>query len=272
MPRPRRPLARFSAIGQNAGERLTLGEKVNIRKSLLPWFGCLAIAAAYAQQPNADPRDFSGIYRPAGLAVQPCGYNEWLRRSFETDKFCLGSDEGFPFSEQGLANWRNFSPIDDPVLRCRETFPRSAMRGRSMRIMLGEETTEIAYWFNKQWHTRTVHMNGATPSDDLAHTDFGYSIGRWDGSVLVVETTHTNGGPMFNDHKPSSSQSHVTERFWVAPDEQNLLMDVALDDPVNYTKPFLVNRQEWIWTPPGRQLSQTECTPSSIWAEQEDSE
>jgi hypothetical protein len=106
---------------------------------------CWPMASLLVAQTNNQPPDFSGFYRPAGLAVQPCGYNEWMRQSFETDKFCLGSDEGFPFSERGLANWRSFSPIDDPVLGCIERFPRSAMRGRTMRIDTGERITEIAY-------------------------------------------------------------------------------------------------------------------------------
>ncbi len=230
--------------------------------------GCLIVSVAAAQQ-SAEAPDFSGLYRPAGLAVQPCGYNEWLRRSFETDKFCLGSDDGFPFTDAGLAAWREYSPIDDPVLRCIESFPRSAMRGRPLRITLGEQLTEIAYWFNNRWHTREVHMNGAPPSADAEHTDFGHSTGHWSGDTLIVETTRTKGGPMFNDHKQSSPEARYTERFWVAPDGSNLLMDIAIDDPLYYTKPFLVNRQEWI-AAPDRPLSETECTPSSIWADTED--
>jgi hypothetical protein len=233
---------------------------------LLPWLGLLAVASASSQPAGVERVDFSGIYRPAGLAVQPCGYNEWMRRSFETDKFCLGSDEGFPFSEQGKANWRAFSPIEDPVLRCIERFPRSAMRGRRMRITLGEQSSEIAYWFNRQWHVRTVHMGGPPAPPGTPHSDWGYSTGAWVGDALVIETTHTLGGPMFNDHKPSSEQSRFTERYWLAPDGRNLLMDLAIDDPVNYTKPFLVNRQEWIWSP-DRPLDDTECTPSSIWSD-----
>ena len=241
---------------------------MTVSRYILGCVGCLAVAAAAAQRP-ADATDFSGIYRPAGLAVQPCGYNEWLRRSFETDKFCLGSDEGFPFSDAGLAAWQEYSPIEDPVLRCIESFPRSAMRGRSLRITLGEEITEIAYWFSNQWQTREVHMNGSPASADLEHTDFGYSTGRWSGDTLIVETTHTKGGPLFNDHKQSSPEARYTERFWVAPDGRNLLMDIAIDDPIYYTTPFLVNRQEWI-SAPDRPLSGTECTPSSIWAERDD--
>jgi hypothetical protein len=41
-------------------------------------------------------------------------------------------------------------------------------------------------------------------------------------------------------------------------------MDITLDDPEIYTKPFLLNRQEWI-AAPDLQLSQDKCEPSSIW-------
>ncbi|MDH3282959.1 MAG: hypothetical protein OEQ18_17790 [Gammaproteobacteria bacterium] len=235
---------------------------MKLLRCFLLCLGTLAITTASGQP--AGVADFSGLYRPAGLAVQPCGRNEWMRRSFETDTFCLGSDDGFPFRPEGMERWKSFSPIDDPVLGCIENFPRNAMRGRPMRITLGEEVTEIAYWFNREWFVRTVHMNGTPPPANTPHTAAGYSIGHWVGDSLLVETTHTEGGPMFNDHKPNSSSARITERFWRAPDGQNLLMDITLDDPEIYTKPFLLNRQEWIWSPDAT-LSQEPCEPSSIW-------
>ena len=39
----------------------------------------------------------------------------------------------------------------------------------------------------------------------------------------------------------------------------------AIDDPEIYTKPFLLNRQEWLAAPPDYELSQDRCEPSSIW-------
>lgn len=230
-------------------------------------YALLTLLAAAAAAGQERP-DFSGVYFPAGLEVQPCGHNEWMRRSFDTDQFCFGSDEGFPLTEAGRAAWKSYSPIEDPVLRCIETHPRTAMRGRPMRITLGEKTSEIAYWFNRKWHVRTVHMNGEPPPADAPHTDFGYSTGRWVGDALVVETTHFKKGPMFNDHKQNSDGARTIERFWLAPDGKNLLMDLALDDPEYYTKPFLLNRQEWI-AAHDRPLSDTECEPTSIWAGEE---
>jgi hypothetical protein len=233
-------------------------------------FACACGAVLAGCRPAVPPTpELAGIYRPQGLAVQPCGFNEWTRRSFETDLWCFGAEDGFPFTEAGREAWKSYSPIEDPVLRCIERFPRSAMRGRPMRLTIGEETSEIAYWFSARWHTRTVHMNGEPPPADMEHTDMGYSTGRWVGDSLIVETTHTIGGPMFNDHKQSSPDARFTERFWKAPDGRNLLMDLTIDDPAYYAKPFLLNRQEWIWAP-DRELSDTECTPSSIWAPEED--
>ena len=241
-----------------------------ISKRLLSCLGYAMCASACAE-PAVETPDFAGVYRPAGLEVQPCGANEWMRRNFSTDEFCYGSLDGWPFSEQGLANWKSYSPLDDPVLRCRETYPRTAMRGRPMRISYGADTIEIAYWFGGKWHPRTIHMNEADAPPSFEPSDWGYSVGRFSGDALVVETTHFVAGPMFNDHKPVSEQGRTTERYWRAPDGRNLLMDIALDDPVNYTRPFLLNRQEWI-AAPNAELDPTECTPSSIWADGDDTE
>jgi hypothetical protein len=238
-----------------------------VRICLLLCLGALTVACVQDQPARVDVAidDFSGLYRQGGLEVQPCGRNEWTRRSFETDTFCDGSNAGFPFTAAGLERWRSYSPVDDPVLGCIEDFPRNAMRGRPMRVTLGDETSEIAYWFNNEWFVRAVHMNGAPPPANTPDTVTGYSTGRWVGDALIVETTHTRGGPMYNDHKPNSTAATFTERFWRGPDGKNLLMDIYLDDPETYTKPFLLNRQEWLWSD-NTELSEAKCEPSSIWA------
>jgi hypothetical protein len=235
--------------------------------AVLAMLGAATVAPPVQSQPPSEERPaLAGIYRAGGLPVQPCGRNEWMLRSFETDQFCFGSNDGFPLSEQGLANWAEYSPIDDPVLRCRETFPRTPMRGRTLRISYEGGGVEIAYWFGGRWIPRQIHLDRSAAPPGTAHSDFGYSVCEFRGDTLVVRTTHLLGGPRFNDHKPSSDRSVVTERFWRAPDGQNLMMDIALDDPVNYTRPFIVNRQEMI-NAADIELDPSECTPSSIWAE-----
>ena len=69
---------------------------------------------------------------------------------------------------------------------------------------------------------------------------YGYSIGHWEGDTLVVETTgfrddvwlDVNGSPMTNAGK-------MIERFR-RPDYGRLEIEVTIDDPSAYTKPFTV--------------------------------
>ena len=70
-----------------------------MQRTILLCAGLLVLGTACSQRETvvAHP-DLSGIYRPAGLEVQPCGRNEWMRRSFDTDTFCNGDDSAFPFT------------------------------------------------------------------------------------------------------------------------------------------------------------------------------
>ncbi|MBV8732524.1 MAG: hypothetical protein JO336_22165 [Acidobacteriia bacterium] len=69
---------------------------------------------------------------------------------------------------------------------------------------------------------------------------YGYSVGHWEGDTLVVETTgfrddvwlDINGSPLTNAGK-------MTERFR-RPDYGHLEIDVTIEDPKVYTKPFTV--------------------------------
>jgi hypothetical protein len=75
---------------------------------------------------------------------------------------------------------------------------------------------------------------------------YGYSIGRWDGDTLVVETNNLRGaeeGPFDGwldvNGSPYSGQAKFTERFR-RPMVGKLEIDVTLEDPKAYTKPFTV--------------------------------
>ena len=77
---------------------------------------------------------------------------------------------------------------------------------------------------------RTVHMDAAS-HDGAAVAYQGHSIGRWEGEVLVVDTTH------FSDHRngnargvQSGSQKHLVERFEMNPDQTKLIYRFQLDD------------------------------------------
>ena len=81
---------------------------------------------------------------------------------------------------------------------------------------------------------------------------YGYSVGRWDGDTLVVESNNLRGaedGPFDGwldvRGSPYSHDAKFTERF-TRPSFGRLTIDVTLDDPKAYTKPFTVRINQQI--------------------------
>jgi hypothetical protein len=75
---------------------------------------------------------------------------------------------------------------------------------------------------------------------------YGYSVGRWDGDDLVVETNNLRGaedGPYDGwldvNGSPYSNQAKFTERFRRKA-FGHLQIDLTVDDPKSYTKPWTV--------------------------------
>ncbi len=66
----------------------------------------------------------------------------------------------------------------------------------------------------------------------------GYSVGRWDGDTLVVESVgFKDGGWLDRIGHPHSDQLHLTERIRRR-DFGHLSIEMTIDDPKTYAKPF----------------------------------
>jgi hypothetical protein len=78
------------------------------------------------------------------------------------------------------------------------------------------------------------------PTSDPQPWWYGYSIGKWDGDTLVVETTgFRDGGWLDIWGSPLTDAAKVTERFRRV-SYGKLEIDVTVDDPKAYTMPFTV--------------------------------
>lgn len=95
-------------------------------------------------------------------------------------------------------------------------------------IYLGEE-------FNQY---RQIFTDGRTLPVDPNPAWFGYSIGKWEGDTLVVETTGFNDGTWLdNGGHPHTDALHLTERFRRR-NFGSLELEVTVDDQKAYTKPW----------------------------------
>ena len=75
---------------------------------------------------------------------------------------------------------------------------------------------------------------------------YGYSIGKWEGDTLVVETNNLRSDGWLDVRgSPYTDQAKITERFR-RPSFGKLEIDVTIEDPVAYTKPFTVRVNQQI--------------------------
>jgi hypothetical protein len=83
---------------------------------------------------------------------------------------------------------------------------------------------------------RELAVNG-----DTTPTWFGYSVGKWDGDTLVVDSRGFNGKVWLDQlGKPSTEALHVTEKFH-RKDFGHMDIQITIDDPKAYTKAWTVN-------------------------------
>ncbi|MFM2124782.1 MAG: hypothetical protein RL328_1233 [Acidobacteriota bacterium] len=76
----------------------------------------------------------------------------------------------------------------------------------------------------------------------------GYSVGRWEGDTFVVETIGQNGRTWLDMRGlPGSESMKVTERY-TRPNVGRMLIEVTVEDPVNYTKP-ITSKLDWTLLP-----------------------
>ena len=99
----------------------------------------------------------------------------------------------------------------------------------------------VAILYEANYGLRQILIDGRpAPANDPQPWWYGYSRGRWDGDALVVETTNfRDGGWLDINGSPLTDAAKMTERFR-RPNYGTLTIEVTVDDPKAYTKPWTV--------------------------------
>jgi hypothetical protein len=88
---------------------------------------------------------------------------------------------------------------------------------------------------------RQIHLDGRQLPKDPNPSWMGYSVGRWDGDTLVVETNgFTERSWLDYTGHPHTEALRTTERYRRR-DFGHLDVEVTFDDPGAYTKPWTVS-------------------------------
>ena len=112
-------------------------------------------------------------------------------------------------------------------------FPTKIVQTPALIVMLYETRTTF----------RQIFLDKRATVPDPQPTWMGYSMGRWDGDTLVVQTTGFNDKTWLDDAgHPHSEAMRVTERI-TRPFFGQLVVDITIDDPKMYSRPWTVRQQ-----------------------------
>lgn len=100
---------------------------------------------------------------------------------------------------------------------------------------------QLIVLYEASMERREIFFDGRSLPDNDPHPWwYGYSVGRWDGETLVVETSHfRDGGWLDIIGSPLTDAARVTERFRRV-SYGRMEIDVTVEDPKVYTRPWTV--------------------------------
>jgi hypothetical protein len=104
-------------------------------------------------------------------------------------------------------------------------------------IQLEDKVVQLFEW-DKSW--RVIYTDGREVPDEVPTAPFwyGYSVGRWDGDMLVVTTVGLDGRAWFDEWgTPFSDRIRVEER-WRRADADTVELTLTIEDPDLFTRPW----------------------------------
>jgi hypothetical protein len=111
-----------------------------------------------------------------------------------------------------------------------------------------QTANEILIIYEANSGLRQIFTDGRKlPGKDAEPWWYGYSVGKWEGDTLVVETTGFIDNIWLDVRgTPLTSAAKVIERFR-RPNYGNLEIEITIDDPKAYTKPWTVKLNQRIF-------------------------
>ncbi len=161
-----------------------------------------------------------------------------------------GFPDGLPFTPWAAELKKQRMSVqqkDNPDALCLPMgFMQFHTHGQPRKVIQTPEMIVIIYEAN--YGLRYIFTDGRSlpPQGEPQPWWYGYSVGRWDGDTLVVETNNLRGDGWLDVRgSPYTEQATITERFR-RPSFGKLEIDITIEDPMAYTKPFTVRVNQQI--------------------------
>jgi Family of unknown function (DUF6152) len=226
-------------LGRNGARKLYVrGARLADGTELLPY-----AARAGASDPN-DPAALAG--RDAAEFAYGVPSNDypvditgpWSNRY----KFRVTVDDlepkPTPFTEEAKRIYGAVEHYDDYALRCiAPGLPRMFGSPYNMEIVDAGTHYVVLYVEHNMW--RRIYMDGRTPPDNYPPTSLGFSVGRWEDDVLVIETTRLLPAWLDGSGLPMAGEgTRIVERWALSDDRLSMDRTMTIYDPY-YTEPLV---------------------------------
>ena len=134
---------------------------------------------------------------------------------------------------------REATPVQsDPDLRC--TLPGVPRIDFEKPFKILQHPDEVVILYQDYTTYRQIFTDGRALPEDPQPTGLGYSVGKWEGDTLVVESAGFNDESWLDSAGTTHSEAlHVTERFHRR-DAKRMDIAVTIDDPKTFSHPFTV--------------------------------
>jgi hypothetical protein len=191
------------------------------------------------------------------------------------DRTCVNCEEP-PYKPEYMAKAKAIgdamhgdSSPEDPQYDCKPYgVPRGSLRGGggfAMQIVQNADVVAFLYEDRPGPYFRIVYLNGQHPKD-LDPSYYGHSIGHWEGDTLVVDVVGLNDETWLGSGTVGpklammhSDQLHVVERWTRRGDV--LSYEATVEDPVMFTKPWVMTPRQTQIAAPGDYIRPTMCVP-----------
>lgn len=240
----------FSRMGVNeshfiVGDRIRIAGSVSTRRPnyflgvhALVQDG-LEVVMSATEEPRWTDNHVGGVDQSVvdlSRIVDAASENKGIFRNWSIAGRTAGVSNRNPYTAEARAAMAVWDPVAAPIARCEPPgMPTTMIQPLSFQVIdAGNDTIQVqTEYFGT---LRTIHMGEPAAPETIEHSLLGYSVGRWEGNTLVVETSHINY-PYYNGSgAPQSENVRTTEYFALSEDQTQVQYRIEITDPLTFTE------------------------------------
>jgi hypothetical protein len=190
---------------------------------------------------NGKP-DLSGIWQVQGDPRPPgglFGLGESLNSRYFRDVLADFKPEERPLTPYGVERLRQHTQLGafNPTLNCLpDSLPKGDLLPEPFKIIHSNGVIVILYEVETTF--RQIFMDGRKHPADTSPTWQGYSVGKWEGDTLVIDTVGFNDRSWLDARGTGHSEEMRIEERFRRRDFGHMDLTITITDPKTFTKPI----------------------------------